>query len=379
MTSASLSRVTPIVDGPGHPRYRVQVTKYSLAVLVLGLAACGGGGGDGPDGAVHGDDAGPSPDGGDPCSYHEADDNGNDTAGEATGITLATSFRICGDIAANPPGADDVVDTDIYAFAVGDAGPILVRVVTPDGEILARVRGLVLDDQLVALDGSEVRGVHAAIAVQVDAGTLHVAVEAYNPDAPEAAVPYEIRVAVDDPDTRCGALTGVAASYVEQHDGVTNIDNDMIEVSWSGGFYGSLTSSSSDLPETSGPSLTISAGMSYSASGSASANANALADDYIDRDTYVIASGAETNELSVRLTWVEDGLTDLDVLLFPANLEADVPAPLTGGTLIGPSSPEFATTSLLPSTSYWLWVGSFDGSAVPVGYELTLCGATFSP
>src|SRR6185503_13694882 len=146
------------------------VTKYTLAVLALGLAACGGGGGDQPDGPVHGGDGGPSPDGGDPCSYHEADDATNDTVAEATGLAIGTSFRICGQVDAHTPGADDVIDVDIYSFEVADAGPILVRIVTPDGRSLARVRGLLADDQLEVLAGGTVRGVHAAITYEADAG-----------------------------------------------------------------------------------------------------------------------------------------------------------------------------------------------------------------
>jgi hypothetical protein len=355
--------------------------KYSLAVLglasVLGSALAPGCGDDsGPqlaDATAHVDATG-RPDAGDPCDFHEADDAGNDTTGESTGLTLGTELRMCGHVDAREPGKDDVVDRDIFTFELATDGPILVRVVAQDGDTLATFEGALADAGLTVLDSSTLRGVHAAFAARPLAGTYAVIVTGINPSLPSSAVPYEIRITADAPDTRCAVVTG-GASYTESHDGATGVDNDVIEVSFSPDATASFTLSPADAPEPSGPALTISAGMSYQANGAAVTNAGAPADDYEDRDTYVIAAGSETNEISVRVAWGDDGVTDFDVFLFPA----EATTVLTAGIAAETAVPEFETTAVLPSSTYWLWVGSFDGSTVPSDYTITLCGATFTP
>jgi hypothetical protein len=356
--------------------------KYSLAVLGLGLLVAPAGCGDDSsagqlDAAAH-VDANGRPDAGDPCDFHEGDDPGNDTAGEPTGLTLTAEVRICGQIDARAPGEGDVVDTDIFSFEIGVDGPVLVRVVAPDGETLAALQGTLADGALTAIDGSTLRGAHAAFAVDTTTGGYAVIVTGINPTTPGAAVPYQIRVSSDAPDTRCAVVTG-GASYTEQHDGATGVDNDVIEVQFAPGVSAALTASPADAPEPSGPALTVSAGMNYQADGASVVNAAEAVDDYVDRDTYVVAAGSETNELSIRVAWSDDGATDFDFFLFPVVGAGETPVPLAGATSSDTAGAEFETTAVLPSTTYWLWVGSYDGSVVPSDYTVTLCGATFTP
>ena len=103
--------------------------------------------------------------------------------------------------------------------------------------------------------------------------------------------------------------------------------------------------------------------MSYKTTGETGIPNGGTTDAYQDRDTYVLATGAQTNELTVRLTW-EGTDADLDFLVLAVPQGANSPVPLAFGTSNGTSAPELATTAALKSSQYWVWVGQYD-SATP--------------
>src|SRR6185503_19089533 len=99
---------------------------------------------------------------------------------------------------------------------------------------------------------------------------------------------------------------------------------------------------------------TITEGMKYRVTGT-SADVTSVGDEYRDRDTYLIATGADTNELTVRVTW--PGGVDLDFLVMPVPDGGTTPISLLDGTAVSMVGTELRTGAVLPSTSYWLWVG----------------------
>lgn len=344
----------------------------------LALAACGGDdGADLPDGST-GVDATPTsdapPSG---CHWHEDADADNDDAAEATTLVAgAAPITICGWIDARTPEGV-IVDTDRFGFDSG-GGPFLVRIDAPSGHGLTALAGSVRStSQGNALRGDGLFvGDHAVFAVTLEDGAFVVEVVATDDAAPAQPIPYAITITADEPDVRC-TPPGGAAAYVEAADGAGNAGNDVVQVVWEPSFATSFTPAETDAPEPSATALVVSSGMRYRVNGAAGVNASAAADDYQDRDTYVLYTGGQTNELTIRLTW--DGSdADLDWLLFPVP-GAEPPRPISAGTVIADEAPELDTTAVLPSTSYWLWVGSFDGSAEPKPYELTICGETYVP
>jgi len=344
--------------------------------LAFGLVACGGDDAEPPD-ALHGTDSAVSDASPGTCDYTEADDDGNAITAEVTGLGIGGGIKICGSIAARSPSAG-TVDTDRYQFTVNADGPFLVRVDAPAGGVAVIHAGVSLaagGDGSFRGDGVYV-GDHLVFFAELEAGDFVVEVDAADQSAPAGPLPYQLTIASDAPATRCASITGNAA-YTETNDTSTNTGNDMVEVTWAP-FGASQTAATTDAPEPSASALTISAGMVYKALGTADLPNGGDGDLYQDRDTYLIATGAETNELAVRLAW--DGTdADLDVVLFAKPIGTDPPIPVAFGTLNGQTAPEFATTAALRSTPYWLWVGEFDSqSPVSKSYELTICGYAYA-
>ncbi len=360
-----------------------------LAGLAVAVVAAGAGcGGDdeasGPDALTPGD-SGPLRDGGDPCDYQEADDDGNAETGEPTGLTVDDSaILICGDVAARAPEAG-VVDRDRYEIAIAAAGDYVVRLRAADGRDVTMLEVHLVDGNATLGRGIFV-GSHAVFLGQLDSGAITVEVVAGHPAAPPAAITYHLEIAPDDRTARCPAMTGTA-TFTEVGDTAGNFHtgNDMVEVSSTGDML-AQTVATSDAPEAT--NLVVSDGMSYQLAGSLGVNGNAgaYADDYLDRDTFLIATGAQTTELAIRVTWPEDGIAgndddaDLDVVLFgvPASATA-TPWPLIAGDHRRDLPPELEAAAVLPSSTYWLWVGNREGSAEPKPYELTICGVAFAP
>jgi hypothetical protein len=101
------------------------------------------------------------------------------------------------------------------------------------------------------------------------------------------------------------------------------------------------------------------------------AGATAMNDLYLDRDTYQLSTNENTNELAISLDW--DGTTsDLDYIVFEGGSLTPVVASNTTSTTSG----ELAEFGVKPSTTYWLWVGAFNGSTA-ANYRATVCGQHF--
>ena len=111
-------------------------------------------------------------------------------------------------------------------------------------------------------------------------------------------------------------------------------------------------------------------------------------DSYEERDTYLLATDAAVNQLTIRMDW-EGGNADLDYLLFAEPAEGDTEFIQFGsGTAIsngvddeGNPSPEFATFTVDPSRNYLLWGGVFEENAdgggspsLPKMYDLSIYG-----
>ena len=80
--------------------------------------------------------------------------------------------------------------------------------------------------------------------------------------------------------------------------------------------------------------------------------------------------------MSVRINWAGTS-TDLDYRVYP--VPTGDPSSIVGGLDSSNMEDEFETFSVMPNTSYWLWVASEDGAASPMAYKATLCGETFTP
>jgi hypothetical protein len=138
-----------------------------------------------------------------------------------------------------------------------------------------------------------------------------------------------------------------------------------------------LTALATDLPEPT--NIVTAAGTKYRLSGSSAAVQ--AADEYTDRDTFLIETGADTDQLSIRLNWT--GTTsDHDFMVFEENTITDI----ASGTLIGNTEPEFVTFAVKPATKYWVWTGTYDTledgttlPTLPAPYDVSLCAESFTP
>lgn len=353
--------------------------RYVIALALV--AACGGDDGvmSGPDAFVREDagawDAAPAD-----CDFTEADDVGNDTAGEATGLTAGDEpATICGAFSAREPDAEGHVDVDQYAVTVGTAGGFLIRVDSADGRDVA----LITAEAALAAGGTASdrgRGLwvgnHLVFFTVLEADEVVVTVSAYDEETPAAAIDYTITIAPVDAAARC-APGAEPVAYAEAADGTDSRDNDVLEVVYSPEFTIAETAATDDAPEPAATSATITAGMQYRLTGT-SADVTTVGDEYLDRDTYLVATGASTNELTVRVSWAGGG-ADLDFLLVPVPAGGAAPISLLDGTALSMSGPELRTGAVLPSTSYWLWVGAYDevGVTLPKPYVISLCGESY--
>jgi hypothetical protein len=104
------------------------------------------------------------------------------------------------------------------------------------------------------------------------------------------------------------------------------------------------------------------------------------ADEYLERDTFLIATGATTNQLTIRLD-ADSTTADLDFALFaePAAGDTDVLS-FGSGTLISDETAEFQTFAVDPNRNYWLWSGVYNvleeggTPTLPVQYDLSVYG-----
>src|SRR5262249_48663748 len=149
------------------------------------------------------------------------------------------------------------------------------------------------------------------------------------------------------------------ANYTEANDGAANTGNDVLSADFTKDPQFMMSSGS---PESTG--ITIDSSSKQRISGT-SAQVTGT-DQYQDRDTYQIQTG-DNDELTVRLDWM-GATTDLDFAVFEQNTTN--PAGL--GNIGDPGAGELQTFAVKPNTTYWIWVGNFDGGTAPMNYDLSI-------
>lgn len=354
---------------------------------ISGIAACGGGGGarpidaapaaDGPAVDTPAPDAGPPP-----CGYTERADASNDPtdatgapAAELTELTVGTVPRtLCGTINTGHFNVDtSTVDAD--AFRVTAATDLVVRFSAAPGVAAAMdfsVRVFTTDDNPVLLHeerNNEVIRDHGAFPIVLPPGTYDVVVSARNAADLAASFDYAVQLAPDGP-ARCPAVTA-PATYTEAADGA-GADNDVVAVDFDFDPNFQLTASTTDAPEPTG--LTIDSTTPIRITGS-SADEDAE-DDYRDRDTYLIRTSATTTELTLRLDWAA-ATAGFDYRVFPAGQTDSIGASFG---FIGAGTEDYSVVAVNPDSAYWIWIASRDASTdLPAAYDLTICGASFTP
>ena len=206
-------------------------------------------------------------------------------------------------------------------------------------------------------------GDHGVAQMRLQPGTYELAAFALAAAAIEAPVDYRITITADAPATRCPSVVS-GASYAEATDGANSTGNDMVTIP--SGSPPALTAATDD-PEPTGLTVT---GSSQDRLGGLLKDV-ATADQYEDKDTYLIAVG-DANELAIKLDW--NGTANLDYLLF----EANTPSPVVRAIAASNTGPEYQTFSVKPATAYWVLAGAKVGSTLPVAYSASLCGASFA-
>jgi hypothetical protein len=353
--------------------------RLAVIAVAVSMAACGGDDGGGPD-ARPARDADPRPDGltWPTCDYVEQNNAGNDAEAEATGLAVELrGTTICGTIAANLPDDSGVVDVDRFEVEF-PAGDYLVRVIAPNGRALDAVELL---GSRVPFDGylggSVMADGHGVFNLSLPAAaTIEIRVVAFDDTAPSAPVGYTIVLIGDDLEQRCTAAG--ETRYQEASDGTGNVDNDVVNVRWASGFSATQTLATTDRPEQSGELLTVGPDTSVRIAGEHGTPNGGALDEYLDKDTYLVVTGLFTNQLDIRLGWDGED-ADLDFILFRVPAESARPRVVAAGTRISSAEPELQTMAVDPGTSYWLWIGNYDGSAEPKRYHATICGARITP
>lgn len=317
------------------------------------------------------------------CEYTEAMDADNDaffgtSNGEATGLTFGTTKQtICGKLNNSHYDAGKMlVDVDSYIVNVTTATSTLIQVTAPGAENLNTVLVEIDNNTTGAFEVGSFLGNHAAASLDLPPGDYLVTISSFHSAAATADISYRLTLNPDNPTTRCPKSTATA-TYTEANDLVTADGNDVYEVRYGATNtpHRAFTASVVDNPET--VSTAIAPNMSYRITGTLSTPTVTpadWADSFQERDTYSITTGANTNQLTMRLNW--PGTTaDLDVLVFPATGLNDFADGYDNRLM----EDEFTTFAVEPNKIYWFFVGGDDTSTLPVTYDLTLCGATFTP
>lgn len=353
-------------------------SNHTLAVAILALVACGGDDGPaGPDAPPMIDapaDAPPLPTG---CDYAELQDATNDdltmTTGnpETTGKTLAGSVRLCGQIDTTHYSATDgLVDVDGYAVMV-PAGPIRVTVSGPGLEAL---RDVTLElstgtDFADLYDRQALEGTHVFYMNNMEAGLYQFQVYAGNATAPTAPIAYKIVITADDPTTRCPKITA-AADFTEAGDGAGSRGNDVFAINYAAVAPAPVHSLTAAVDASEVTALTIDVGPGKRITGNL---AEIAADaDYKDRDSFVFTTGANTDQVTLRLNWA--GSADLDAMLYPAGIAERIGQ----ANLDSTTESEFRTVAVKPNTMYAVWTGLYRTSTGPITYDISLCGSDFT-
>lgn len=174
------------------------------------------------------------------------------------------------------------------------------------------------------------------------------------------------------------ARSSTAAAYTESADGVGSRDNDVVSITQTPATF-ALTANAADLPESTG--LALSSGSPTAIAGQSAPLADD-GDDYRDRDTFALTTGAD--ELSLRLSWPHPQVptsVDVDLYVFYAD---DVTIDITESRATATSTEEDETVTIAVDQSrpLWVWVGAFTSSGLadlPVDYQVDICPSTFAP
>jgi hypothetical protein len=345
-----------------------------LTVAALSLVACGDDAPANPDAPEMIDAAPDAPNVPTGCDYAELLDATNDDltsaagAPETTGKSLAGSIRLCGQIDTTHYSATDgLVDVDGFAVMV-PAGPVRVTVSGPGLEAMRDVTlEISTGNGFVDLFGrEELLGTHVFYMDSMDAGLYQFAVIAGNATAPTAPIAYKIVITADDPATRCPKVT-TAADFTEAGDGALSRGNDVYSVDYSPMTVHALTPAV-DASEVT--ALTINPGDAKRLRGTL---AEIAADaDYKDRDSFVFTTGANTDEVTLRVNWT--GSADVDAFLYQAGLVPQVGQ----ANLTSLMESEYKTIAVKPNTMYAVWAGLYLTSTGPITYDISLCGSDFT-
>jgi len=316
------------------------------------------------------------------CNYTESADATNDNFyangnPEATSLSFGTAaIGICGKLEHTHYVQNNmVVDVDSYLINVPAQTSALLSITAPGAEalntVLIEIYGMSTStDEVGKFEPTQGFAIASA---RLPPGDYVVNVSSFNTAAATATIDYKLVLRPDSP-TRCAKSTATA-NYTESLDGTTADGNDVYEVRYMGSPRRQFTAAA-DMVEPTG--ITVAPDGSYRVSGTNSLPASApasWADFYQDRDTYQLTMGANANQLSLRLSW--PGTTaDLDFLVFPMGGLND----FATGYYNAKMEDEFATFAVIPGMSYWVFVGADDSSSgQPISYDLTACGATYTP
>jgi hypothetical protein len=300
------------------------------------------------------------------CSFAELHDAYNERTPELTNLRLGSSaITICGSIHAGHFDATaHTVDTDSFALRLDASADVLVTLSGAlEGLASVRLQVYTGTNFITAVKRVTFLHDHAVMSVRLPFGMYKFVVTASNAQAIDTDIDYKLSIRLDDPVGRCPTKQG-DPDLLES----TPSDNDVLEVRHEGGTSITETPSTTAVPEPMPAPI-------------ASATAYSIAatmedvdgpDEYRGRDTFALTTGPTTNQLAIRMAWPGSS-TDLDFLLVDAT-SLDI---LGRSLRVSKSAPEFDTMAVKPSTTYWLWAGGYEGSALPVDYNVTICGEHF--
>jgi len=314
------------------------------------------------------------------CDYTEQHDSTNDynaASGfmtEQTMIGFGTQTKtICGTMnVGHFDSSNFSIDIDDYTLTIGQDSDVLVTLTGGFDVLPANSNVGIFAVNTSTMSGAGqgyFLGNHGVFSSHLVAGTYEISVEAYADADATAPIPYKLKIATDNPATRCPKVTA-AADYTETNDTVANIGNDVISVNYANSDPYALTTVTTDAPEATG--LTLAPSMKYRISGGYGTHAQD--DDYLDKDTYAFSTGPNTNQVSIRLNWPSTN-ADLDDYVFPAGT-TNV---LQNTDNVSSMEPEFKTFAVKPNSSYWLWIGAYKSTTDTMTYDASLCAEQFTP
>jgi hypothetical protein len=300
-----------------------------------------------------------------PCAYAEHDDIANATTAEMTGVTVTDhGVHVCGALDGGHLDPQlHAIDDDAYRITVDVDGPMLVEIHGDSGvelldDVLVRFFDTATNPRLLGQGRFDPAiADHGAFLVDLAPGVYDMIVTARASGDLSGSLPYRIRLS---PMPEC-ATRDEPVDYREAHDA----DNGAVDVDFSRD--PSFTPVAGATPEPT--RVHVVAGEQYLIDGTIGTEPHA--DEYLDRDTFAIATDDSPNELAIRLDWTGDA-SDLDYVVF----EADTMTPVVASNLASSTVRELAMFPVKPSTAYWLWIGAFRGSSA-TSYRASVCGWHF--